>query len=91
MNNKLNTLNLTDKQTEAILARIKSETEYSPYYDGSIALYDGNVEDSTDYNLGYDSGSYYVANTSTDEKFDNIEEAVDYLIEQLNFFPKGEA
>lgn len=75
-------------EIEKVIKRIEAETEYTATATDDGLFIDHKKGDHVnDYDLTLEEdGKISVSNTASTEYFDTIEEAGDYLIEQLNFF-----
>ena len=75
-------------EIEKVIKRIKAETEYTATAtDDGLFIDHKKGDHDNDYTLTLEEdGKISVANTASIEYFDTLEEAGDYLIEQLNFF-----
>ena len=74
-------------EIEKIIKRVEAETEYTATAtDDGLFIDHKKGDHDNDYSLTLEEdGKIRVANTASTEYFDTIEEASDYLIEQLNF------
>lgn len=75
-------------EIEKVIKRIEAETEYTATAtDDGLFIDHKKGDHDNDYTLTLEEdGKISVANTASTEYFDALEEAGDYLIEQLNFF-----
>ena len=73
-------------EIEKIIKRIEAETEYTATATDEGLIIDHKKGDhDNDYSLTLDDGKIWVSYSGDEQAFETLEEAGNYLIEQLNF------